>query len=28
VRADVTLRPADLLDVDGLRALLESVPTR
>ena len=28
VRADVTLRPADLLDADGLRALLESVPTR
>ena len=27
VRADVTLRPADLLDADGLRALLESVPT-
>src|SRR6201999_3419058 len=27
VRADVTLRPADLLDVDGLRALLQSVPT-
>ena len=24
---DVTLRPADLLDADGLRALLESVPT-
>jgi DNA helicase II / ATP-dependent DNA helicase PcrA len=28
VRADVTLRPADLLDADGLRALLQSVPTR
>ncbi len=28
VRAGVTLRPADLLDGDGLRALLESVPTR
>ncbi len=28
VRADVTLRPADLLDAEGLRALLESVPTR
>ena len=28
VRADVTLRPADLLDGGGLRALLESVPTR
>lgn len=27
VRADVTLRPADLLDADGLRALLDSVPT-
>jgi DNA helicase-2/ATP-dependent DNA helicase PcrA len=27
VRADVTLRPADLLDADGLRGLLESVPT-
>ena len=27
VRADVTLRPADLLDAEGLRALLESVPT-
>ncbi|GAA2546107.1 UvrD-helicase domain-containing protein [Pseudonocardia hydrocarbonoxydans] len=27
VRADVTLRPADLLDADGLRALLEAVPT-
>ncbi|HEY9416155.1 MAG TPA: PD-(D/E)XK nuclease family protein, partial [Pseudonocardia sp.] len=26
VRAGVTLRPADLLDADGLRALLESVP--
>ena len=28
VRADVTLRPADLLDAAGLRALLEAVPTR
>jgi DNA helicase-2/ATP-dependent DNA helicase PcrA len=28
VRADVTLRPADLLDADGLRSLLQSVPTR
>lgn len=27
VRADVTLRPADLLDAEGLGALLESVPT-
>lgn len=27
VRADVTLRPADLLDADGLRTLLDSVPT-
>jgi len=26
VRHDVTLRPADLLDADGLRALLDSVP--
>lgn len=26
VRADVTLRPADLLDAEGLRALLRSVP--
>jgi DNA helicase-2/ATP-dependent DNA helicase PcrA len=26
VRQDVTLRPADLLDADGLRALLASVP--
>ncbi|MBW0111218.1 PD-(D/E)XK nuclease family protein, partial [Pseudonocardia sp. KRD-182] len=26
VRADVTLRPADLLDAAGLRALLQSVP--
>ena len=26
VRAGVTLRPADLLDADGLRALLDSVP--
>ena len=28
VRADVTVAPADLLDADGLRALLQSVPTR
>ncbi|HEY0814150.1 MAG TPA: ATP-dependent DNA helicase [Pseudonocardia sp.] len=28
VRADVTMAPVDLLDVDGLRALLESVPMR
>jgi DNA helicase-2/ATP-dependent DNA helicase PcrA len=27
VRQDVTLRPADLLDADGLRALLRSVPS-
>jgi len=27
VRQNVTLRPADLLDADGLRRLLESVPT-
>ncbi|GAA3221881.1 hypothetical protein GCM10017691_07300 [Pseudonocardia petroleophila] len=27
VRADVTVRPADLLDAEGLRGLLESVPT-
>ncbi|WP_245607278.1 ATP-dependent helicase [Pseudonocardia spinosispora] len=27
VRADVTLRPADLLDASGLRALLRSVPS-
>lgn len=27
VRDDVTLRPADLLDADGLRALLRSVPS-
>ena len=27
VRAGVTLRPADLLDADGLRALLDAVPT-
>jgi DNA helicase-2/ATP-dependent DNA helicase PcrA len=26
VRADVTLRPADLLDADGLRRLLRGVP--
>jgi DNA helicase II / ATP-dependent DNA helicase PcrA len=26
VRQDVTLRPADLLDADGLRELLDSVP--
>jgi DNA helicase II / ATP-dependent DNA helicase PcrA len=26
VRQDVTLRPADLLDAAGLRALLASVP--
>jgi DNA helicase-2/ATP-dependent DNA helicase PcrA len=26
VRDDVTLRPADLLDAEGLRALLRSVP--
>ena len=28
VRSGVTLRPADLLDADGLRALLHSVPGR
>ncbi|SDC98454.1 ATP-dependent helicase [Actinokineospora iranica] len=28
VRHDTTLRPADLLDADGLRALLRSVPDR
>lgn len=27
VRQDVTVRPADLLDADGLRALLRTVPT-
>jgi DNA helicase-2/ATP-dependent DNA helicase PcrA len=27
VRSDVTLRPVDLLDADGLRGLLEAVPT-
>ena len=27
VRQDVTIRPADLLDADGLRALLRTVPT-
>jgi DNA helicase-2/ATP-dependent DNA helicase PcrA len=27
VRHDHTLRPADLLDADGLRTLLRSVPT-
>jgi DNA helicase-2/ATP-dependent DNA helicase PcrA len=26
VRQDVTVRPADLLDRDGLRALIEGVP--
>ena len=26
VRHDVTLRPVDLLDADGLRALLQAVP--
>jgi DNA helicase-2/ATP-dependent DNA helicase PcrA len=26
VRQDVTVRPADLLDHDGLRALIEDVP--
>ncbi|MDN5750267.1 MAG: PD-(D/E)XK nuclease family protein, partial [Pseudonocardia sp.] len=28
VRSGVTLRPVDLLDVDGLRALLDSVPAQ
>jgi DNA helicase II / ATP-dependent DNA helicase PcrA len=27
VRHDVTMRPADLLDADGLRELVASVPT-
>ncbi|WP_214369093.1 ATP-dependent helicase [Pseudonocardia sp. H11422] len=28
VRSDLTLRPADLLDADGLRALVQSVPVQ
>jgi DNA helicase-2/ATP-dependent DNA helicase PcrA len=27
VRADLTLRPADLLDADGLRELLRRLPS-